>query len=274
MTIAADLRAPVGDLLVETALRELLPRFRNLAEGDVREKAPNDLVTAADLAMEAALTPALEALLPGSTTVGEEAVAADPAVRDRLSCHDWVWVIDPLDGTANFARGSEDFGAIIALVHRGQTVGGWIFDPLADLMASAIAGQGTQINGTPVTIAPPPEAFADQHAALSVRFFPPDHRQRLTVLAKDFASNAPRYSAAKDYLRLLQGNAHLALFYRTLPWDHAAGVLLVEEAGGFAASPLGGRPYSPAAVDPGLLITARKAQWQAVQGYLFGTTIG
>jgi fructose-1,6-bisphosphatase/inositol monophosphatase family enzyme len=69
---------------------------------------------------------------------------------------------------------------------------------------------------------------------------------------------------------LLQGQSHLALFYRTLPWDHAAGVLLVEEAGGYAASPLSGKPYSPAAADPGLLIAARQAQWQAARGLLFG----
>lgn len=270
MTLAADLRAPVAALLAEMALRELLPRFRNLAAGDIREKAPNDLVTAADLAMEAALTPALEALLPGSTTVGEEAVAADPAVRDRLASDAWVWVIDPLDGTANFARGNENFGAIVALVHRGETVGGWIFDPLAELMASAVKGQGTQINGASVAIAAPPLAVTDQHAALSVRFFPPDHRQRLTGRATEFASNAPRYSAAKDYVRLLRGEAHLALFYRTLPWDHAAGVLLVEEAGGYAASPLTGKAYGPASADPGLLIAAREAQWQAARGFLFG----
>ncbi len=270
MNDLAALAGPVARLLADTAARELLPRFRNLAAGDIREKAPNDLVTAADLAMEAALTPALEALLPGSTTVGEEAVAANPTVRDRLGTDAWVWVIDPLDGTANFARGNENFGSIVALVHRGETVGGWILDPLTDQIAWAVAGQGAWLNGTRIRLPAPPPSLPDQHTALSVRFFPPEDRQRLTGLAKSFASYAPRYSAAKDYLRLLAGETHLALFYRTLPWDHAAGVLLVTEAGGFAASPLTGRAYSPQYADPGLLIAAQQAQWQAARAFLFG----
>lgn len=270
MREAAALLGPVADLLRETAARELVPRFRNLSTSDIREKAPNDLVTAADLAMEAALTPALEAILPGSTTVGEEAVAADPAVRDRLHGDDWVWVIDPLDGTANFARGHAAFGSILALVHRGQTYAGWIHDPLTGAMAFAAKGQGTQMNGAAVQLPEPPADLADQHAALSVRFFPGEERKRLAELTPRFASQSPCYSAAQDYLRLLQGQSHLALFYRTLPWDHAAGVLLIEEAGGYAASPLSGKPYSPAAADPGLLIAAREAQWQVARGLLFG----
>lgn len=264
------LAAPVAQVLADTAARELLPRFRNLAAGDIREKAPNDLVTAADLAMEAALTPALEALLPGSTSVGEEAVAANPTVRDRLGTDEWVWVIDPLDGTANFARGNAHFGSIIALVRRGETVAGWILDPLTDQIAWAVAGQGAWRNGRRLRLPDPPALLPDQHAALSVRFFPPEHRQRLTGLAKSFATHASRYSAAQDYLRLLDGETHLALFYRTLPWDHAAGVLLVTEAGGYVASPLTGRAYSPHAADPGLLIAAREAQWRAARGFLFG----
>ncbi len=274
MSTAAALLGPVANLLRETAARELVPRFRNLAADEIREKAPNDLVTAADLAMEAALTPALEALLPGSTTVGEEAVAADPSVRDRLHGDEWVWVIDPLDGTANFARGHAAFGSILALVHRGETYAGWIHDPLTGVMAVAAKGQGTQVNGALVRLPEPPNDLADQHAALSVRFFPGEERKRLATLAKRFASQSPCYSAAQDYLRLLQGDSHLALFYRTLPWDHAAGVLLIEEAGGYAASPLSGKAYSPAGTDPGLLIAVREAQWQAARGMLFGDFVG
>src|SRR3954462_316118 len=99
--------ATVAKLLRELALIEVLPRFRQLKNHEVREKSPGDFVTIADEAMEAALAPKLTALLPGSLLVGEEDSARDQTVMQRLASHRPIWIIDPVDGTANFAAGRE-----------------------------------------------------------------------------------------------------------------------------------------------------------------------
>src|SRR5215467_2079228 len=95
--------ARVTALIEETAALEILPRFQKLAAGDIREKTPGDFVTVADEAAEAHLTPLLAALLPGSLVLGEEAAAADSLLLDRLLGEPAVWVVDPVDGTGNFA---------------------------------------------------------------------------------------------------------------------------------------------------------------------------
>ena len=95
----------IADLLAEVARVEIVPRFRALAHGDWREKGPGDIVTIADERTEAALAPRLQALLPGSVVLGEEAAAKDPSLFDLLSGDHPVWIIDPIDGTANFAEG-------------------------------------------------------------------------------------------------------------------------------------------------------------------------
>ncbi len=118
--------AAVAKLLREIALIEVLPRFRQLKSHEIREKSPGDFVTVADEAMEAALAPKLAALLPGSLLVGEEDTARDPSIMRRLASDQPVWVIDPVDGTANFAEGKEEFCSMMALIERDQVLGGWI----------------------------------------------------------------------------------------------------------------------------------------------------
>src|SRR5437879_2711858 len=110
---SVDLERVTG-LIEETAALEILPRFRKLAAGDIREKEPGDLVTVADEAAEARLTPLLTALLPGSLVLGEEAAAADPKLLNRLLGDHPVWVIDPVDGTGNFAAGRPAFAVMVA----------------------------------------------------------------------------------------------------------------------------------------------------------------
>ncbi|MBV8535357.1 MAG: inositol monophosphatase, partial [Alphaproteobacteria bacterium] len=92
----------VALIIRRVAEEQVLTRFRRLADHEIREKAPGNLVTIADTEAELALTSALMALLPGSLVVGEEAVALDPAVLDQLAGDEPVWIIDPVDGTMNF----------------------------------------------------------------------------------------------------------------------------------------------------------------------------
>src|ERR1700730_15726265 len=120
----------VGRLIAEIAAAEVMPYFQKLGHGDITEKGPGDLVTVADVAAERRLSAVLTDLLPGSLVVGEEAAAADPGVLEALAGDAPVWVIDPIDGTANFAEGKPVFAVMVALVRRGETVMAWIHDPV------------------------------------------------------------------------------------------------------------------------------------------------
>src|SRR5262245_63225070 len=99
-----------------------MPRFGKLEPGDVSSKAPGEPVTVADREAESALAAGLTALRPGSVVVGEEAVSADPSLLGRLRQPGEVWVIDPIDGTANFAAGREPFALMVALLRDTVTV--------------------------------------------------------------------------------------------------------------------------------------------------------
>src|SRR4051812_45595926 len=101
--------ATVEALMREVAAAVILPRFRHLTESEVSYKGPADLVTIADQEAEALLTARLPDLMPGSRVVGEEAASANPALIATAGEPGYVWVIDPVDGTANFASGQEPF---------------------------------------------------------------------------------------------------------------------------------------------------------------------
>ena len=114
----------VAELMRETAAAELLPRFRTLAKEDIRFKRPGDIVTVADVASEQRLAAGLARILPGVPVVGEEAVEKDPGLVDLIGRPgETCWIVDPLDGTANFAAGKDRFAMIICLVHDRLAVG-------------------------------------------------------------------------------------------------------------------------------------------------------
>ncbi|MFI5029799.1 MAG: inositol monophosphatase family protein [Reyranellales bacterium] len=232
----------VAELMRETAAAELLPRFRNLAEGEIREKQPGDLVTVADVASEQRLAVGLAKILPDVPVVGEESVEQDPGLVDLIARPgERCWVVDPLDGTANFSRGHDVFAMIVCLIDDRQTVGGWILDVPNDRMAVALKGQGVAIDGKAITGQPlkrPPNGlmgwgvrkiFDKQLSADQRRLLGP-----LTTLN----------CAGREYIELLNGTYDFNLYRRTKPWDHAAGALMMVEAGG-RATRFNGGPFLP-----------------------------
>lgn len=231
MSLSA-LDAEIRDLMRFAAERSMLPRFRQLAAHEVEMKGADDPVTIVDREVEAFLTEALTRLAPGVAVVGEEAVHADKAVLDHLAGQ--CWIIDPLDGTANFAEGKEPFGIIIALADAGRAVGGWIYDPNKDRFCHARAGEGAFVNGERTTARTtgrePPVT------AVSRLFLSPEESAMVdSKLAPHYTLvDIPR-CAAEQYPRLALGENDISTFQRTLAWDHAAGVLWLNEAGGKAA---------------------------------------
>ena len=147
---------PVEELLREVADREVMTRFRRLEQGDVRTKQrQGDLVTVADLEAEHHIRAGLKQILPSSHVVGEEAAYKKPEILDALGGDDPVWVVDPIDGTRNFATGKACFAVMCALVQKGETRLGWILDPISGACAVAEKGAGAFVSGHRRTIKDP-----------------------------------------------------------------------------------------------------------------------
>ena len=252
------LHEDVAALLRAVSERIVLPHYRNLRADQIAEKEPGDYVTVADRESEAALTEGLALLLPDADIVGEEAAAADASVLERLA-NDRVWIIDPIDGTGNYAAGKPPFGIMVALAETGRAVAGWIYDPLRDRLCHAVAGGGSFIDGKKVRV---PSDIPDMPVAALATYFMTD-RQRANVIAlaqgRYELVDIPR-CAAEQYPRLALGTNHLSIFERTLAWDHAAGVLFLNEAGGKAAR-WDGSDYRVDSAHTGLLGATAPRLW-------------
>jgi len=268
MNAGADgLHQRVVELLRDAAATIVVPRFRKLAEGDIRAKThPGDLVTIADEEAERFLSGELTKLVPGSCAVGEESASKDGAVLNLLSGPDPVWILDPVDGTANFVNGIDRFAMMVALVQGGETVMGWIHNPLTGetLWAEKGAGAAVQAPNDSVTlqrIAPPTKPLSEMTVAMHHKAFGPH-------LGK-FKRNLRLGSAAHDYWSLVDGRADLLSYRRLRPWDHAAGVLIHAEACGYGRL-LTGQPYPPLPDQEGLLCAPSPAVWEEVTALLKG----
>lgn len=248
-------------LVRSVADRIILPRFQRLSADQIEEKAADDFVTIADREAENALTEGLARIDPSVPIVGEEAVHADPGRLGALSGA--CWIVDPLDGTHNFAAGRAPFGIIIARADGGICRAGWIYDCLSGRFCTAKEGAGAFVDGQRVKARVTGET--QPVAALSMLFLDPDRRARIqqAITPHYRVVDIPR-CAAEQYPRLTLGINDVSYFERTLAWDHAAGVLFLNEAGGMAARP-NGRPYRVDAHDqPGLIGAASPAMWDAL----------
>ena len=253
-------------VMQDAAARAVMPHYQKLSADQIDAKAADDVVTVADKEAELILAEGLARVLPEAAIVGEEAAHADPALLDRLG-DALCWIIDPIDGTNNYASGRPPFGLMVALSQGGETVAGWILDPLTGRLCHAHKGAGAFVGedriAARLTGATPPVA------AISLVFMDQAKREAMKQ------GIAPHYTlvdiprcAAEQYPRLVLGVNDCSIFERTLAWDHAAGVLFVNEAGGKAARP-DGRPYR---VDeahlPGLIGAASPALWDQLAARL------
>ena len=257
----------VAHLLRSGADKFLKPRFRSLAAQEAWEKAPGELVTVADQECEEYLSAKLASLVPGSLVVGEEESSANPSVLSRLAAEQPVWLLDPLDGTSAFASGSPDYAVMAALVLRGQVVLGVIHHPEYDRTYAAELGAGAYdiTNGNRLSV---PARTGELEGAVMKRFVPPEVRISIEQNEHHFDTLEPRTTAAGfEYPAIARGDRDFMLYWRTLPWDHAPGALLLREAGGIAAH-LNGSPYAAAGQHEGLLIATNRERWVAAKKLL------
>lgn len=263
----------LANILRDAAKAEILPRFRRLDAGMIRQKSEAiDLVTEADEAAERFIKARVEALMPDALFVGEEAVAADATLLDRLDEAKLAVIVDPVDGTANFAAGLPLFAVMASVVANGETVAGIIYDPMGDDWVMAEKGSGAWLrrpdgSSERLHVATPP-ALDQMVGTVSIAFLPAETKpQVLANLAK--VRVAANYRVAgHDYRLFAGGHTHFIAFNKLMPWDHLAGTLVSEEAGGYAAR-FDGSPYLPSHRDGGLLLAADKSTWELLRREVF-----
>jgi fructose-1,6-bisphosphatase/inositol monophosphatase family enzyme len=261
----------LGGLLRQTSKQEILPRFQRLANGDIASKSskedPTDIVTIADRSAEAFLTSQLPDLLPGSLVIGEEAVAADERLLDLLNGPDPVWLVDPLDGTRNFATGNGPFGPMAALVSHGTLLAAAIHLSLGDELFLAERGCGAFHNGK--KLAANSSQSERPVGTVFSKFMPKDLAQDLERRREGHVRETPILCAAHQYTRLCRAQKDYDVYYRLMPWDHAPGALILREAGGVSRHP-DGRDYQVSARREVLLTARSETVWQKVRADLFG----
>ena len=234
------------DFAIQTAReagRVLADRFgRNLK---ISNKSEIDLVTESDLASEKVIIDRIRTHYPRHSILAEESGASNPGDRES----GWRWIIDPLDGTTNYAHGYPCFCVSIALAHQGRMEIGVVYDPIRDEMFAAERGQGASLNSRRISVS----GTMNLSAALLCTGFPYDVRER-NEFARHFANFIMKAqgvrrdgAAALDLAYVAAGRFDGFWEEGLKPWDVAAGALIIEEAGG-RVSKYRGEPldiYSP-----------------------------
>lgn len=263
----------LADLMREAARAEILPRFRKLGEGDIRSKTDaTDLVTEGDEAAERFIKARYEAILPGALFVGEESVAADPALLPKLAEADLALTVDPIDGTYNFASGVPLFAVMAAVVSKGETVAGIIYDPMGDDFVLAEKGDGAwhvTPEGRRTRLAVrAPAPLAEMFGMASTGYL--EFGDRTTVLGNmakvRFLMNYR--CAGHEYRTFAAGHSHFVMYNKLMPWDHLPGALISQEAGAYAAR-LDGSPYRPEHTAGGLLLAPDRESWDILRREVF-----
>jgi len=210
--------------------RVLAERFgRNLV---ISNKSEIDLVTESDLASERLIIDRIRSYYPRHAILAEESGASGPGDHGQQS--EWRWIIDPLDGTTNYAHGYPCFCVSMGLECNGRLELGVVYDPIRDEVFTAERGQGAALNGRRIRVSPTPSLAS----ALLCTGFPYDVRER-NEFARHFANfimNAQGVrrdgAAALDLAYVAAGRFDGFWEEGLKPWDVAAGVLIIEEAAG------------------------------------------
>ncbi len=195
----------------------------------VQTKSLANFVSEADTAAERIIVDRIRESYPAHALLAEEG-------HHALSDAEHLWVIDPLDGTSNFLHGIPNFAVSIAYLHRGQAAVGVIYNPISDDWFYAVRGQGAWQNGERLSVNQE-SSLADTMVA--VGFYYDRGRMMeatLEAIGDFFRQNVHgirRFGAAAlDLAQLARGDYGVFMEFNLQPWDHAAGVLLVHEAGG------------------------------------------
>ncbi len=266
------------DFLVATVAdagaSEIMPRFRNLSASAISEKTSAvDLVTEADILAEKRITAALLQRFPSAHIVGEEAYDADRSVIPALRDAPLAFVIDPVDGTFNFASGFPAFGTLLAVTVKGETVAGIIHDPVMGDSIVSVKGAGAVLkreNGSEAKMRVA-EAVGLTNM-VGIFSWGHSHPDRRPMIAANMAKTKMALSlncSAHEYWLVAAGKLHFIGHEKLMPWDHLAGVLTHQEAGGHTAK-LDGTPYRPGDTEGGILSAPDRESWKMLRREILG----
>jgi myo-inositol-1(or 4)-monophosphatase len=205
---------------------------------EVRKKGPADLVTQADIASQEVVRRIVLGAFPNHSFLGEESESNG----NQPARAEYRWIVDPLDGTTNYVHGVPHYCVSLALERNGRLLVGAVYDPVLDECFTAAVGQGARLGGQPIHtsgVSELSEALAAVGFPPSVRADAPDLRLFLEMLPCCQAIRRTG-SSALNLCYLAAGRFDLYWSYSTHIWDVAAGVLIVQEAGGRVTSPTGG----------------------------------
>lgn len=272
MTSLVDVTT-LAHVLRRAAQTEILPRFRRLRSDDVRAKSEaTDLVTEADERAERMIKAEVARLWPEALFIGEESVAADPSLLKKLQDADLAIIVDPVDGTFNFAAGIPAFGVMASVVSKGETVAGIIFDPMGDDWVLAERGSGAWLrrpDGETLRLNVAPSVPLEELVGMAATGFLPKEKRAEIMgnLAKVRYTTCYR-CAAHEYRTLAGGYVHYLMYNKLMPWDHLAGSLISAESGAYVRR-FDGSPYLPHHLDGGLLVAADKDTWELLRREVF-----
>lgn len=260
-------------LVAEAADAEIMPRFRRLEKGGIRRKTSVfDLVTDADESAERMMTERLAARYPEALVVGEEACEKDPSKLGALPQAALAFVLDPVDGTFNFASGVPLFAVMLSVVRGGETVAGIIYDPVARSWTVAAKGAGAWFQAADGARIPAraaaPAPIEEMLGAASWQYFTEAQRTGLALNLTRIHSQVNYRCAAHEYRLLAAGVTHFSIYAKLMPWDHLAGALIHAEAGGYSAM-LDGSAYGAGKTSGGLLLAPDRESWTMLRRELF-----
>jgi fructose-1,6-bisphosphatase/inositol monophosphatase family enzyme len=263
MTVFDTFAQQVALLMQQATVELVLPRFRNLVDGQIDTKSgPDDLVTVADREAEEWLTPRLLALQNG-VCVGEEAVAKNPALRDQAGSG-IVWTVDPVDGTHNFVHGKDHFCMMVALLEDGIPQRAWLWHPLEETLYYAKAGAGAfQIKGEDINRLSVCDRLPELDQLVgegSTKFLKPPFRGEFIERVKRIENRISLRCAGVLAMKLAAGDIHFIMHGNCTPWDHAPVDLLCREAGAHAGMSVDGRPFN-AAYNEAFMVASSKDVW-------------
>lgn len=241
-----DLREQVTGIADE----ELPGRFIDCASS---AKADGSLLTEADLVMQRRLQALLRKATPDYTFLGEEMPAAEQAAR-LADTGPGVWVLDPLDGTSNFAGNLPHFCVSLALIRAGRVELGLVYDPLRRECFHAERGAGAWLNGQRLRPQERPRELKRCTAMVDFKRLSPDLATRL-VTAAPYGSQRNFGSVALEICWLAAGRGQLYLHGGQKLWDHSAALLILHEAGGHSIT-LEGERTPPLNLDPRSTVAA------------------
>ena len=264
----------LSSILSLAAEREIMPRFRKLAGDGIREKTGAlDLVTDADEQAEWLIRDECAKAFPGAVFVGEESVARDPSLLLKIKDASLAIIVDPVDGTSNFAWGLPLFGVMAAVVANGETVAGLIYDPVGRDWRKGLRGTGAWAEseaGKTRDLHVAAAAALSEMTGLSSWYLMPEPQRSTTVASLSKTKATFNYRcAAYEYRMISEGLCHFSLHWKLMPWDHAAGVLIHAEAGGYSAL-LDGTPYSAMRHAGGIISAPDRDSWHLLKSELVG----